>query len=83
MATDVDLVREAIRGIVQDEEHQQVMVGDLLLIAEVIGPDGENELLTLHNLEITRWKELGFLHDRIASISEGHFELGLSDIEED
>ena len=81
--TDADHVRDAIRLIVDDQESENVMVGDLVLIAEVINGDGENQLMTLHNTEISRWKELGFLHDRITSIENGHFVLGGDDEDEE
>ena len=79
---DADRIREAIKVIVRDEEHEQVMVGNLILMAEVTGPSGQVELLTLHNTEITPWNELGMLHDRIANINQGHFELGVIEDED-
>ena len=75
---DTDRIKTAIQEILV-EEGDRVMVGDLILIAEITPESGEMFLLTMHNNEITRWKELGFLHDRILEIGEGHFVLGGGD----
>ena len=75
---DTDRIKTAIQEILV-EDGERVMVGDLILIAEITPESGEMFLLTMHNKEITRWKELGFLHDRILEISEGHFVLGGGD----
>ena len=75
---DTDRIKTAIQEILV-EEGDRVMVGDLFLVAEITPESGEMFLLTMHNNEITRWKELGFLHDRILEIGEGHFVLGGGD----
>ena len=75
---DTDRIKTAIQEILV-EDGERVMVGDLILIAEITPESGEMFLLTMHNNEITRWKELGFLHDRVLEINEGHFVLGGGD----
>ena len=62
---DADIVREAIQKILAegDEGYEPVMIGDLVLVAECTSIDGGTQLLVLHNTDIPRWKELGFLHD--------------------
>ncbi len=78
---DSDRIRAAIQEIFADDDDQDgpYMIGDLVLIAEVTSADGEVQLFTLHNTDISRWKELGFLQDRLVSITEGHFELGVTE----
>ncbi len=76
---DTDRIKTAIQEILVEDGGDRVMVGDLILIAEITPESGEMFLLTMHNNEITRWKEIGFLHDRILEISEGHFVLGGGD----
>ncbi len=76
-----DQIRDAIQAIFADDEPDDgpYMVGDLVLIAEVTSAAGETHLFTLHNTDIAYWKELGFLHDRLDSISKGRFELGVTE----
>ncbi len=78
---DADRIREAIQEVLQDDgdRYNQVMIGDLVVIAECTSIEGDTQLFMLHNTDIPRWKELGFLHDRLVSISEGHFVLGGDD----
>ncbi len=76
---DTDKIKTAIQEILVEDGGERVMVGDLILIAEITSESGEMFLLTMHNNEITRWKELGFLHDRVLEINEGHFVLGGGD----
>ncbi len=76
---DTDRIKTAIQEILVEDGGERVMVGDLILIAEITPETGEMFLLTMHNNEITRWKELGFLHDRVLEINEGRFVLGGGD----
>lgn len=76
---DADYVRDAILKVLEDDDEGPFMVGDLVLIAEITPADGETSLFTLHSDEISHWKELGFLHDRLAAINQGHFVLGGGD----
>ena len=76
---DTDRIATAIQEILRDDDNEAVMVGDLFLVAEITVESGETWLLTMHTDDITRWKELGFLHDRILEIGEGHFVLGGGD----
>jgi hypothetical protein len=76
---DTDQIKTAIMEILADDDGDRVMIGDFLLIAEITPESGEMFLLTMHNNEMTRWKELGFLHDRVLEIGEGHFVLGGGD----
>jgi len=76
---DTDRIKTAIQGILNDDDNEPVMVGDLFLVAEITAESGENFLLTMHTDDISRWKELGFLHDRILEITEGRFVLGGGD----
>lgn len=80
---DADRIRAAIRDIIEEEDYKDMMVGDLILLAEVTGSSGAMEMITIHNIEMARWKELGMLHNRIMSISEGGFVLGVVEEEED
>ncbi len=76
---DTDRLKTAIQEILVEDGGDRVMVGDLFLVAEITPESGEMFLLTMHNDDMTRWKELGFLHDRILEIGEGHFVLGGGD----
>ena len=72
-----DHIRDAVLKIMADNDEQPMMIGDLVTLAEFTDEDGNIQLLTVHNIEITRWKEVGMLSDRLLSINEGHFVLGL------
>jgi hypothetical protein len=81
---DADRIRNAIQEVLADDhpdgDEGPFLIGDLVLIAEVTDQDGSINLFTLHNTDITRWKEIGFLHDRLSEITnEGHFELGVKE----
>ena len=76
---DIDRMKTAIQEILVEDDNERVMVGDLFLVAEISPSSGAMFLLTMHNNEMTRWKELGFLHDRILEITEGRFVLGGDD----
>ena len=76
---DTDRIATAIQEILAEDGDERVMIGDLILMAEITAETGEVFLLTMHTDDITRWKELGFLHDRILEITEGHFVLGGGD----
>ena len=81
---DSDRIRDAIQNVLADDHPDGAdgpyLIGDLVLIAEVTDSGGEIQLFTLHNTDITRWKEIGFLHDRLSAITnEGHFELGVKE----
>lgn len=76
---DIDRLKTAIQEILVDDGGDRVMVGDLYLVAEITPASGEMFLLMMHNDDMTRWKELGFLYDRILEITEGRFVLGGGD----
>ena len=76
---DTDRIKTAIQEILVDDDGERVFVGDLFLVAEITPESGAVFLLTMHTNGMTRWKELGFLHDRILEIGEGHFVLGGGD----
>lgn len=78
-----DHIRTAIQRIVEADDDGPYLIGDLVLIAEVTASDGSVNLITVHNVEISRWKELGFLHGRLHSINSDHFELGEWEPEDD
>ncbi len=73
-----DHIRDAVLKVLEDDDEGPFMIGDLVLIAEITPSHGEPHLLTLHNEDISHWKELGLLHDRLLSITQGHFVLGSS-----
>ena len=73
--TDVTDIRDAVLGILMRDWDGPFMVGDVVLLAEITDSDGDTNLFTLHNTEITVWKEVGMLRWRLESISSGDFEL--------
>lgn len=76
-----DHIRDAVLKVVEDDEAGPFLIGDLLVIVEITTGDGTTNLLTIHNIEISYWKELGFLHNRLDSIAKGNFVLG-EDVDE-
>ena len=76
---DADRIKTAIQEVLVEDGGDRVMVGDLFLVAEITPDSGKMFLLTMHNGDMTRWKELGFLYDRILEITEGRFVLGDGD----
>ncbi len=65
MDTDSDLIREAIGKIVDADGNGSHMIGAVTLIAEMVGPDGENYLFHLDSHDLSVWKERGMLMYRL------------------
>ena len=77
--TAADHIRDAVLKVLEDHDNGPFLIGDLLVMTEITTAEGETNLLTIHNTEISYWKELGFLHSRLDSMAKGHFELGVDD----
>jgi hypothetical protein len=80
---DIDHIRDGIHKVLAEADDGPYLIGDVLVIAEITPIDGETNLLTMHNKDISHWKELGFLHDRIHSINSGNFSLGAAEDDDD
>ncbi len=65
MDTDSDLIREAIGKIVEADGNGRHMIGAVTLVAEMVGPDGENYLFHLDSNDMSVWKERGMLMYRL------------------
>jgi len=63
--TDSDLIREAIGKVVEANGNEPHMIGAVTLIAEMVGPDGENYLFHLDSHDLSVWKERGMLMYRL------------------
>ncbi len=69
MEANVDFIRDAIAKILAEDEEKPHLIGDITLIAEMIGPDSKTYLFHLTSTEITVWKERGMLMYRLDMLS--------------
>ncbi len=67
MASDVDSdrIRAAIAEILSDDDTEPHLIGDVTLIAEMVGPDSVTYLFHLNSEGLTVWKERGMLQYRL------------------
>ncbi len=65
MDTDSDLIREAIAAINSEDGNETYLIGDVTLVAEMIGPDSKTYLFHLTSQDLTVWKERGMLMYRL------------------
>jgi len=63
--SDCDYIRDAIAQIIADDDEEPYLIGDITLVAEMIGQDSETYLFHLTSDEITVWKERGMLMYRL------------------
>ena len=62
---DSDYIRDAIAKINADDGEDGYLIGDITLIAEMVGPDSRTYLFHLTSDEMTVWKERGMLMYRL------------------
>ena len=67
--TDSDLIREAIAKMNEEDDVEQFLIGDITLIAEMIGQDSKTYLFHLTSDGLTVWKERGMLMYRLDMLS--------------
>ena len=65
MDSDSDRIRNAIADILDEDGEEAHFIGDLTLVAEMIGPDSETYLFHLTSDSLTVWKERGMLMYRL------------------
>ncbi|MCP4901078.1 MAG: hypothetical protein GY906_29260 [bacterium] len=70
-----DVRLDKLRDLISDWSGGRVMVGDIILIAEMMDSDGDPVKMTLHNSEMTQWKEIGMLQSRLYDIANGEFSM--------
>ncbi len=67
MLSNPDHIREAIAQIIaaDDDNEDTYLIGDLTLVAEMVGPDSKTYLFHVSSEDITVWKERGMLMYRL------------------
>ena len=65
MEANVDFIRDAIADILAEDDEEPHLIGDITLVAEMIGPDSKTYLFHLTSTEMTVWKERGMLMYRL------------------
>jgi len=67
---DTEALRDVLSIEVGDDFKDGAMVGDYIVIAEVIDSEGDNYLMSRVSDGMTFWKQLGMLQARIDIIRE-------------
>ena len=55
---------EAVRSAIFDDAEDSIMVGDVIIVAEIFPEDGEATMMSVSNVGLPIWKELGMLEFR-------------------
>ena len=71
---DTEALREVLSVEVGDDFKDGAMVGDYIVIAEVIDSEGDNYLMSRVSEDMTFWKQMGMLQARIDIIREANRE---------
>ena len=71
---DTEALREVLSIEVGDDFKDGAMVGDYIVIAEVIDSEGDNYLMSRVSQDMTFWKQMGMLQARIDIIREANRE---------
>lgn len=71
---DTEALRDVLSVEVGDDFPDGAMVGDYIVIAEVIDSEGDNYLMSRVSEDMTFWKQMGMLQARIDIIREANRE---------
>jgi len=67
--------QDGIRQAIIDYADEPIMVGNFVVLAEVIDSEGSHAAFVGHNADIPVWRELGLLNMRLEDIRMGGFDM--------